>query len=182
MVFDAQRFVCLGMHQTGHARQGSSVAPASARLGDCRSNFLAELRIDDSSTAHIHVYAAAALSIAHRTPSPKPLRPPNERKDGAKATGPGHAVGHPPAAAPAPQAACAPPEQARDQPMPGRHVLSTGYVEIRICRGLDAWTCKRRRMNRRENHHEEHGLTRIRQAAGHRRDTACKAARRWSRS
>jgi hypothetical protein len=69
MMFDAESRVCLRTHQSGHARQGPSVAPASARFGDCRINFLAKLRINDSSTAHTITYAAVALSIARRIPS-----------------------------------------------------------------------------------------------------------------
>lgn len=77
MMFDAERCVCLRMHRSGHARQGSSVAPAFARCGDCRSNFLAELRMDDGSIAHTNVHATVALSIARRNPISLPLRPSN---------------------------------------------------------------------------------------------------------
>lgn len=127
MMFDAQECVCL-RRTAGCARQGSWVAPAFARFGACRSNFLAELRIHDDSAVHITVHAPFAQPFRRRPPSQSHHIHPTQRQNGAKAAGSGRAVGHASPSAPAPQAPRAPSEQARDEPMPGRNVLSVGYV------------------------------------------------------
>jgi hypothetical protein len=175
MMFDAEWRVCLRMHHSGHARQGSSAAPAFARFGDCRSNFLAELRIDDSSTAHTNVHAAIALSIAVATRL--------HRRSTTKRTSTwcqSHRA-RPCSRSPtdlcprSPSSACA----ARTSQRP-THAWAQCH-QYWVCAvhttrgGLISWT-KTGRMNRLAGEdHEKHGLTQISQVAGHRQDTACKA-------
>ena len=108
--------------------------------------------------------------------------PPHSRRDGAKATGPGRAVGHASTSAPAPQAPRPPSEQARDEPMPGRNVISVGYVEPYNQGGPMGGCIRARGRIGRGEVEKKLVLTCQPQVAGHRQDTACRAAQHWSKS